>query len=227
MASSCSPCPKTNTDAQAEPNRDLISELGKGLGGAPSGVQLAARDRGTTLNVRNAQDRACAGVGKRRIVRVGKRRQTGGRSNDPAQEAESGGSDDGKDAPECPLYASIPYTLPRQYSPGRGKDGRRVPRHKHGQKSRGKSLWALRGPEDTSEPDGGAGMDEANGTPANTRACDGLRMHASAAGRQPCITMVCLMPRPDRHLDAICPHGKHGRRHEACQESSNFCLFEN
>ena len=44
---------------------------------------------------------------------------------------------------DMPPYSEVPYTDPRSYSPGRRKDGKRLPRGKVPKKHRGLSQWRL------------------------------------------------------------------------------------
>ena len=109
------------------------------------------------MEERHRQDAACGGIGKRRLTRKtfvekvrnetaarAKRRQTGGTEG---RELEG---DDGKPLPDepqpgdctIPSYDSIPYTNPRQESPGRYR-GRRAVRGKLPKHLRGRSLWRL------------------------------------------------------------------------------------
>ena len=107
--------------------------------------------RGMPLAVRVRQDQACAGRGKRRLIRQlvpprkGKRRQHGGldEGGDGDEEAEVAGialGDEGDAG--APAYKSILYTHPRQESPGR-KRGRRVGHGFKPKKDRDVSLWNL------------------------------------------------------------------------------------
>ena len=114
-------------------------------------VVPANRGRGMPLLVRQRQDGACGGRGKRRFLRPpksGKRRQTGGtegRYDDEKEGRDGALSDEPQDGADeqIPSYDDIPYTAERQRSPDRDKRGRRAMRGKVSKTQRGKSLWAL------------------------------------------------------------------------------------
>ena len=101
-------------------------------------VRGLGQDRGTSLEVRNRQDGACAGRGKRRLVRLwdgafrnSKRRQAGGTEGREDGDMRLAEEDEG-----APPYASIPYTHTRQESPGR-RNGRRLARGRAAKGDRG------------------------------------------------------------------------------------------
>ena len=112
---------------------------------APFKVEVAIPSgRGTALEVRQRQDTACNGRGKRSLVRLpgslaerrGKRRQHGGQRLDgedgEGAEAADDGSQDG-----APEYKDIPYTRREQVSPGRYR-GHRTPFGAEAKKKRGR-----------------------------------------------------------------------------------------
>ena len=108
---------------------------------AQSVCLLPASSRGQTLEVRCRQDKACGGIGKRRLVRnvvrvrKGKKRQHGGRLDD--DEPDDAPSDEGGAAPP---YAAIAYCAPRQRSPDCVRGGKRECRG-HASKSQRGLSW--------------------------------------------------------------------------------------
>ena len=95
---------------------------------------MGKSSRGTSLDTRRRQDAACAGIGKRRLVRLhlwkgakkGKRRQHGGQASD----TEMGDGNAAIDeliahAPDIPVHNDIPYTRAQQCSPDRDNRGKR------------------------------------------------------------------------------------------------------
>jgi len=94
-------------------------------------ARASSSSRGTALAVRDRQDGACGGIGKRRALRLwdgafpkGKRRQTGGtegRYDDGEGEIADVGDDLG-----APPSSASPYISERQYSPGRHRGRRRL-----------------------------------------------------------------------------------------------------
>ena len=111
--------------------------------------------RGASLEVRDRQDAACGGIGKRRLIRpFGKTRQPGGEaeaqdgavSSSAEEECESP-SRPSKSKP--PAYSAVLYTQPRQVSPGRHR-GRRTRPNKVPKKDRQMSMWELMKMDDES-----------------------------------------------------------------------------
>ena len=108
------------------------------------------KPRGSSLQVRQRQDGACGGIGKRRLVRLhlwkgtrkGKRRQHGGQQESEHEEEEALDPYN-EGAPDIPVYADIPYTRREQCSPGRDARGRRRLPGKDSKKQRGMSLYTL------------------------------------------------------------------------------------
>ena len=104
--------------------------------------------RGTPFDVRQRQDNAAGGRGKRRLIRLwvprkGKKRQHGAIVEDDDAEPEIPGITVGDEAEAgAPEYKDIPYTHPGQESPGR-KRGRRLPLGTKPKHQRDLSLWQI------------------------------------------------------------------------------------
>ena len=95
---------------------------------------MGKSSRGTSLDTRRRQDAACAGIGKRRLVRLhlwkgakkGKRRQHGGQTSDTEMGDGNAAIDEFiAHAPDIPVYNDIPYTRAQQCSPDRDNRGKR------------------------------------------------------------------------------------------------------
>ena len=118
---------------------------------------MGKSSRGTSLDTRRRQDAACAGIGKRRLVRLhlwkgakkGKRRQHGGQTSDTEMGDGNAAIDEFiAHAPDIPVYNDIPYTRAQQCSPDRDNRGKRRHQGKQSKSKRGKSLYELlHGPE--------------------------------------------------------------------------------
>ena len=118
---------------------------------------MGKSSRGTSLEMRRRRDTACAGIGKRRLIRLhlwkgakkGKRRQHGGQTSDKEMGDGNAAIDEFvAHAPDIPVYNDIPYTRAQECSPDRDNRGKRRHQGKQSKSKRGKSLYELlHGPE--------------------------------------------------------------------------------